>query len=96
MLFRSTNLLNWLKVDMQGIWNPRHEALQLDQALVTAAKILSTNPCVLTQLDKKGCGSIIDVAKADLCVLDVAGLPGNYKVTLEMTIVDGDTVYSTE
>ncbi|MDT8300025.1 MAG: hypothetical protein RQ760_00985 [Sedimentisphaerales bacterium] len=90
-----TNLLNWLTADMQGIWNRRHEALQLDQALVTAAKILSTNPCVLTQLDKKGCGSIVDGANADLCVLDVTGLPGEYKVTLERTIVDGDTVYST-
>ncbi len=89
-----TNLLNWLSADMQGIWNSRHEALQLDQALVTAAKILSTNPCVLTQMDKKGCGSIVDGAKADLCVLDVAGMPGNYKVMVERTIVDGDTVYS--
>jgi N-acetylglucosamine-6-phosphate deacetylase len=91
-----TNLLNWLTADMQGIWNRRHEALQLDQALVSAAKILSTNPCVLTRMDKEGCGSIVDGAKADLCVLDVAGLPGNYKVTLEMTIVDGETVYSAE
>jgi N-acetylglucosamine-6-phosphate deacetylase len=89
-----TNLLNWLSADIQGIWNRRHETLQLDQALVTAAKILSTNPCVLAQLDKKGYGSIVDGAKADLCVLDIAGLPGNYKVTLEMTIVDGNTVYS--
>jgi len=89
------NLLNWLTADMQGIWNRRHEVLQLDQALVTAAKILSTNPCVLTQMDKKGYGSIVDGAKADLCVLDIVGLPGNYTVTLELTIVDGNKVYST-
>lgn len=89
-----TNLLNWLTVDMQGIWNRRHEELQLDQALVTAAKILSTNPCVLTQMDKEGCGLIVDGARADLCVLDITGLPGNYKVTVELTIVNGDTVYS--
>ncbi len=89
-----SNLLNWLTADMQGIWNRRHEAIQLDHALVTAAKVLSTNPCVLTQLYKKGCGSIVDGAKADLCVLDIAGLPGNYTVTLELTIVDGNKVYS--
>jgi N-acetylglucosamine-6-phosphate deacetylase len=89
-----TNLINWLSADMQGIWNRRHEPMQLDQALVTTAKILSTNPCVLTQRDKDGYGSIVDGAKADLCVLDITGLPGEYKVTLERTIVDGDTVYS--
>jgi N-acetylglucosamine-6-phosphate deacetylase len=90
-----TNLLNWLTVDMQGLWNRLHEALQLDQALVTAAKIFSTNPCMLTRLDKKGCGEISNGAKADLCVLDIDGLPGDYKVTIEQTIVDGNTVYST-
>jgi len=89
------NLLNWLTVDMQGIWNRLHDVLQLEQALVTAAKILSTNPCVLTRLDGKGYGSIIEGAKADLCVLDIVGPPGNYKVTVESTIVDGNTVYST-
>ncbi|MCP4261142.1 MAG: hypothetical protein GY774_27095 [Planctomycetes bacterium] len=89
-----TNLLNWLTTDMQGIWNRLHSGFDLDQALITTAKILSTNPCVLTQMDKKGCGSIVDGAKADLCVLDIAGASGDYKVTLEQTIVDGNTVYS--
>ena len=63
--------------------------------LIITAKILSTNPCVLTQLDKKGCGSIINGAKADLCVLDIDGTPGDYKVTIEQTMVDGNIVYST-
>jgi len=89
------NLLNWLTTDMQGIWNRLHNALQLEQALVTAAKILSTNPCILTRRDSKGYGSIIEGAKADLCVLDIVGPPGNYKVTVESTIVDGNTVYAT-
>jgi predicted amidohydrolase YtcJ len=58
------------------------------------AKILSTNPCALTGLDKEGYGSIADGAKADLCVLDVIGSPGDYKVIVESTIVDGNIVYS--
>jgi N-acetylglucosamine-6-phosphate deacetylase len=86
------NLLNWLTVDMQGIWNRRHDALGLDEALVTAAKILSTNPSILTQLDAEGYGSIVNGAKADLCVLEVIGSPGDYKVTVESTIVDGNPV----
>ena len=88
------NLLSWLTIDMQGIWNRLHSALQLEQALVAVAKILSTNPCALTGLDKEGCGSIADGAKADLCVLDIIGSPGNFKVTVESTIVDGNIVYS--
>jgi N-acetylglucosamine-6-phosphate deacetylase len=89
------NLINWITVDMQGLWNRLHEAIQLDQALVIASKIFSTNPCVLTRLNKKGGGAILNGAKADLCVLDIDGLPGDYKVTVEQTIVDGNTVYST-
>lgn len=88
------NLLNWLSSDMQGIWNRRHDVMKLNQALVTVTKILSTNPCALTRLDKKGYGSIVNGAKADLCVLDIDGLPGDYKVTVKQTIVDGNIVYS--
>jgi N-acetylglucosamine-6-phosphate deacetylase len=88
------NLLNWLTIDMQGIWNSLHRALGFDQALVAAAKILSTNPCILTKLDTKGYGSIIDGGIADLCVLEVAGSPGKYRVTVKLTIVDGNLVYS--
>jgi predicted amidohydrolase YtcJ len=60
---------------------------------VVVAKILSTNPCALTGLDKEGCGSIADGAKADLCVLDIIGSPGSFKVTVESTIVNGRIVY---
>jgi len=88
------NLLNWLTTDMQGIWNRLHNALEFEQALVTVAKVLSTNPCVLTGLDKEGYGSITDGAKADLCVLDITGSQGTYNVAIESTIVDGKIIYS--
>ncbi len=89
------NLLNWFTTDMQGIWNRRHEAMKLEEALVADSKIFSTNACKLTGLEKEGCGSVVDGAKADLCVLDVTGTPGNYKVTVESTIVNGSIIYST-
>jgi N-acetylglucosamine-6-phosphate deacetylase len=88
------NLLNWLTINMEGIWNRQHNPLEYEQALVMASKVLSTNPCVLTGLDKKGYGSIADGAKADLCVLDITGSQGSYKVVVESTIVDGRIVYS--
>ena len=90
------NLLNWLTIDMQGIWNRLHDALEFEEALVTVAKILSTNPCVLTGLDKEGYGSIADGAKADLCVLDITGSTGDFKVAVKSTIVDGKIVYCAE
>ena len=90
------NLLNWLTIDMQGIWNRLHDALEFEQALITAAKVLSTNPCVLMGLDKEGYGSIADGAMADLCVLDIAGSPGDFMVAVESTIVDGRIAYSAE
>jgi N-acetylglucosamine-6-phosphate deacetylase len=88
------NLLNWLTINMEGIWNRLHDALEFEQALVTVAKVLSTNPCILMGLDKEGYGSITDGAKADLCVLEVIGSVGNFKVTVESTIVKGNIVYS--
>jgi len=91
-----SNLLNWLTMDMQGIWNRLHDALEFEQAVVTVAKILSTNPCLLTGLDKEGYGSIAEGAKADLCVLDITGSPGSYNVVVESTIVDGRIVYCAE
>ena len=89
-----TNLLSWLTSDMQGIWNRRHKAMAFEKALVAIAKMSSTNPCALTGLGKKGYGSIVDGARADLCVLSITGSAGDYKVMVESTIVDGNTVYS--
>ena len=88
------NLLNWFTTDMQGIWNRRHEAMEFEKALVATSKIFSTNACRLTGLEKEGYGSVVDGAKADLCVLDITGSPGNYKVTVESTIINGNTAYS--
>jgi len=88
-----SNLLNWLTIDMQGIWNRLHRALEFERALVVVAKVLSTNPCVLTGLDREGYGYIADGAKADLCVLDIIGSPGDFKVVVGSTIVDGKIVY---
>ncbi len=87
------NLLNWLTINMEGIWNRQHNPLEFEEALVTVAKVLSTNPCVLTGLEKEGYGSIADGSKADLCVLDIIGSPGDFKVTVESTIVDGRIIY---
>ncbi len=88
-----TNMLNWLTSELDGIWNRKHAAVDFEEALCAATKFYSTNPCKLTGLAKTGCGAIADGAKADLCVLGITGSQGNYKVRVEMTIVDGNVVY---
>jgi len=88
------NMLNWLSVDMEGIWNRRHEAMSLEDALVDVARMYSTNPNKLTGRYDKGFGKIADGAMADLTVVDISGPAGNYKLTVEKTIVNGEIVYS--
>jgi predicted amidohydrolase YtcJ len=63
---------------------------------VAAAKMFSTNACKLTGLAKEGYGSIVNGARADLCILDIVGLPGDYRVTVSSTIINGNAVYSAE
>lgn len=88
------NMLNWLTVEMEGIWNRKHQAIELEEAIVAAAKFYSTNPNKLTGRFNQGFGCIADGAKADLTVLDISGPAGNHKVQVEKTIVDGNIVYS--
>jgi N-acetylglucosamine-6-phosphate deacetylase len=87
------NVVNWLTRDMPGIWNPRHEAMSLDGAMVAASRFYSTNPNRLSGMARQGYGRIADGAKADVCVLDVSGDPENYRMAVEMTMVDGQIVY---
>ena len=89
-----TNVLNWLTSDMRGIWNRKHKAWEFDKAIVSTAKIFATNPCALTKLTEKGIGSIVNGAAADLCVLNITGSAGNYQLTVDSTIVNGNMVYS--
>ncbi len=88
------NMLNWLTSEMDGIWNRRHAALSFEEALAAVARIYSHNPCELAGLNAQGFGQLTNGAKADICVLDITGSPGNYKVIVESTIVDGNVVYS--
>ena len=88
------NMLNWLTSNMQGIWNRSHKAMDFEDALAAVSAMYSTNPCKLVGLDKEGFGKLTDGAKADLCILNITGSQGSYKVDVESTIVDGNIVYS--
>jgi len=87
------NILNWLTIGMEGVWNRSHPALAFEQALIAASKICSGNACQLAGLRERGFGQIADEGKADIVVLDISGTQGSYKVTVELTIVDGRIEY---
>jgi N-acetylglucosamine-6-phosphate deacetylase len=76
---------------MAGIWNEKHPAREFGDAVVMATRLCSTTPADLMGL--AGYGRITEGGRADLCVLDISGTQGNYKVTVEQTMVDGKVVY---
>jgi len=88
------NMLNWLTVDMEGIWNRKHNAMSLNDALVDVARMYSTNPNRLTGRYEEGFGRIADGARADLTVFDIKGSAGKYQLTVEAAIVNGEIVYT--
>ena len=90
------NLLNWLSVDMPGIWNRRHQGMALAESLPALSRIFSTNPCKLTGRHQAGYGSLAEQAIADLCIMDINGQPGNYQTEVLATIVAGSTVCSAD
>jgi N-acetylglucosamine-6-phosphate deacetylase len=88
------NLLNWLTSDIPGIWQRLHSAHTFEESLVMAAKACSTSPAELMGLSKQGYGKIADGAAADMCIVNIKGYSGGYKVAIEKTIVGGNIVYS--
>jgi N-acetylglucosamine-6-phosphate deacetylase len=87
------NMLNWLTVEMAGVWTRHHPALTLDEALTAMVRMYAENPCRLTGLDRKGLGRLSNGAPADLCIANIEGKPGNYRVEVQQTIINGLTVF---
>ena len=89
-----SNLLSWLTRKMEGIWIRRHPALDLEKALVSMAKIFSTNSCNMLGLDSRG---VIEKNKqADLTIGSISGKQGDYIFRAEHTLVNGRIVFSAD
>jgi len=86
-----SNLLSWLTQEMEGIWIRKHPALDLEKALVSLAKIFSTNSC--NMLGLKHTGVIEQDKQADLTIGSILGEQGDYIFKVEKTIVNGNIVY---
>jgi N-acetylglucosamine-6-phosphate deacetylase len=90
------NILNLLSSQMNGVWYRQHKAMPFAEALRASVKMYSSNPCEVTGLSGGGYGVAAPGKRADLCVLDIQGEPGDYTVEVETTIVDGQVVYSSK
>jgi N-acetylglucosamine-6-phosphate deacetylase len=83
------NVVSWLTRDMAGIWHARHPALTLDDALLAAALGCATNPARVIGL---AAGSLEPGKSADLVLARLTGKPGNWKIAVRHTFVEGHKV----
>lgn len=81
------NLLNLFSVEMEGVNVRHHPALSMEDSIVAASAMCSTNPARLLGLDDRG---VLDPgARADLLLLDISGGPGAFEVGVRETIAAG-------
>ena len=70
-----TNVLQWLCSDMAGIWHRHHPAMDLENAILLASRLCSTNPGKLLQPSVRPslppAGVITPGYAADLLVADI-------------------------
>jgi len=86
------NLLNLLTSDMEGVYQRRHVAISLDDAMVAASRMCSENPAALLGLAERG---RVDVGqRADLVLVRLERLEQRIAVDVVGTWVEGQTMRS--
>ena len=87
-----SNLVSWLTGDIEGIWT-RKQPLDLERALLQAARVCATTPAALLGLDPiPGTGSLEKDHCADLILSDLKGWPGEYNLEVKHTFIEGRKV----
>ncbi len=86
------NLLNWLTNDIEGVWTRLHKAVNPEDAILTAAKLLSSNPAKLLGLDHET-GSVEKGKTADLIVTEIQ-YDTRHSVRIDKVISSGNVIYS--
>lgn len=98
-----SNWVSWLTRDMPGIWFDEYAALELDEAVVTTARLCSSNPAralgiyepvsrrVNEPIDSY-CGSLQVGKRADVVLLSLEGEPGKFKAAVHSVFVKGRRV----
>jgi len=88
------NHLSLLTREIPGVWRRTHPALSFEEALPVVSQLCSGNAQRLLG-DEHG-GTLRAGGCADLVLLDIEGPPGQYDVTVKMTIVGGRVVFEDE
>jgi len=86
------NTLNWLTVEMEGIYHRVHPALPFAEALAAAVEITSANPARL--LRETGRGALRTGNRADAILASIEGDPGAYRVAVKKVWLAGVPVES--
>lgn len=89
-----SNLLSWFTKDMAGVWYRRHPARKLERALVETSRMCSTTPARLLGpgAGGRGTGVLARGKTADIVLADLRGSPGNWKLKVKQTFVEGRPV----
>lgn len=86
------NLLSFLTQEMKGIWQRRHPAMSLDQALLVTSQLCATNANDMLKMhgaEDTQTGSIEEGKWADLIIADIKGEPGSYHLEIQQVFVRG-------
>jgi len=87
-----SNLLSLLTRDMEGVWHRHHEAMPLDEAMVAASEMSSTNPARMIGLlddPDRATGSLEPGKMGDVVLGTLDGERGKYRFHVEGLFVRG-------
>lgn len=89
------NVLNWLTQPMAGVWTRRHEALDLEEALIQASRMASAQPAQLLGMHEQegdsgaGTGSIELGKWGDVVLATIGAGPAGYTLRPEWAACRG-------
>lgn len=91
------NVLSWLTRDMEGVWQPMHRGMALNEALPLAARCAATNAARVLGWDSNvpggnggvGTGSLEKGKCADITIGRITGKSGKYRFTPRHVFVAG-------
>lgn len=89
------NLLTWLTTPINGIWNPQHEANEVDEALIKTVAMCSNNPAKILGIydtESEATGSLEEGKQADVIITEINKNNDKYELKISDVFVKGNKV----